>query len=111
MLLGVFNNLPNDVLDLIHFQVHKGNMKNVHDIIKKYGPIRDQYTYMYAKSRVNFCGYKQLYNNRGTYANIAICSKYRNYSLLHLGEPCFFLKKTKIESAFVHNLMNKRIHF
>ena len=90
--LGLFEALPNDILEHIHFFIHKNNMENVFEIIHTYVPEPEQ-------TAPRFTGYRLSFRDDALS---------RNLRLYHKNKPCFTSPHTCIESRCVTYMLDRR---
>ena len=91
-MIGVFENLPEELIEHIFKNVHKTKMKDVHHFIKKYVP--DPY-----ETPDRFLSFYTSPNFLKTTS--------RMYSLNPVGKTCVISKNTMLETLFIYHLISR----
>lgn len=91
-MLGIFEKLPNELIERIYKDVHQNNMKEIHKFITKYVPdphkTPDRFLSFYTSPKF-------------------LKTTSRMYSLNPVGVTGFISKNTMLETLFVFHLISR----
>jgi hypothetical protein len=91
-MIGIFEKLPNELIEHIFKNIHQTNMKDIHKFIKKYVP--DPY-----ETPDRFISFHT--------SPKFIKTSSRIYSLNPVGKTCFFSNNTMLETLFIYHLISR----
>lgn len=91
-MIGIFEKLPNELIEKIFKNVHETKMKDIHNFIRKYVP--DPY-----ETPDRFISFDTSPNFLKTTS--------RMYSLNPVGKTSFFSRNTVLETLFIYHLISR----